>query len=86
LAGDVPLPLRHTGLLPRLQQVAELLQLREQSLSEDWGRVSLGPFPLDATVCPIGGVDEQHQRVRIDVPEVEIAAIDLRTRGEQSCS
>ena len=36
LACELPLPLRHTGLLPSLQQVAELLQLREQSLREGW--------------------------------------------------
>ena len=62
LACELPLPLRHTGLLPSLQQAAELLQLREQSLREGWGRVSLCPFPLDVTVGTLGGVDEQHQR------------------------
>ena len=85
LACELSLPLRHTGLLPSLQQAAELLQLREQSLREGWGRVSLCPFPLDVTVGPIGGVDEQLQRVQIAVPKVEIAAIGLRTCGEQPC-
>ena len=61
------------------------MQLREQSLREGWGRVSLCPFPLDVTVGPLGGVDEQLQRVQIAVPKVEIAAIGLRPRGEQPC-
>jgi len=46
----------------------------------------LGPFPFEATVGTLDGVDEQHERVRIAVSEVEIAAIGLRPRGEQPCS
>jgi hypothetical protein len=51
LACELPLPLRYTGLLPSLQQVAELLQLREQSLREGWGRSPSASEPVLSIAC-----------------------------------
>src|SRR5712692_9099521 len=79
------LPLLQAGRTTRLQHVAELVKLREQSLIECWSRVSVSPFPSEATVGALGGADQQHPRLQVHVTQVQVATVGLRTRGAQPC-
>jgi hypothetical protein len=77
------LPLPHASLASSLQQVAEVLQLRAQSLVEFQYREPLRTFPLEATGGALGGVKEPNQCLQVQVTQVQITAVGLRTSGEK---
>src|SRR5262245_33880149 len=85
-AWGLQLPLPHASLATSMQHVTELLKLLEQALIEFQCREPLRPFPFEATVCAISGVEEQNQGLQVQVTQVQIAAVGLRPSGEQPFS